>query len=151
RARDSRTGSTSPRSGDPRPAQGPCAVQSQCWKRHTHCTVGFVMEHAPSGAAGICIADYWLHEQLPARPTQVAYRATHRVLPRTARVAILKPENVGVRHAEIQLMREACVVETLHHGGVPRVYECGVIDRRPWVATEQILGISIEEAAARRP
>jgi serine/threonine protein kinase len=109
------------------------------------------MEHAPLGAAGVCIADYWLHEQLPARATEVAYRATHRVLPRAARVAILKPENVGVRHAEIQLMREACVVETLHHPGVPRVYECGVLDRRPWVATEQILGTSLEAVAARRP
>lgn len=109
------------------------------------------MLHASSGVPGIRIADYLLHEQLPARATEVAYRATHRVLPRTARVAILKPEHVGVRHAEIQLMREACVVETLHHAGVPRVYECGVIDRRPWVATEQITGASIEQAAARRP
>jgi serine/threonine protein kinase len=73
------------------------------------------------------------------------------VLPRAARVAILKPEHVGVRHAEIQLMREACVVETLHHAGVPRVYECGTLDRRPWVASEQITGTSIEEAAAERP
>ena len=109
------------------------------------------MIHASSGAAGIRIADYWLHEQLPARTTEVAYRATHRVLPRAARVAILKPEHVGVRPAEIQLMREACVVETLHHAGVPRVYECGTLDRRPWVATEQIAGTSIEQAAARRP
>ncbi|HEX3483054.1 MAG TPA: protein kinase [Kofleriaceae bacterium] len=73
------------------------------------------------------------------------------MLPRTARVAILKPEHAGIRHAEIQLMREACVVETLQHAGVPRVYECGVLDRRPWVATEQILGTSIENAAAQRP
>jgi serine/threonine protein kinase len=109
------------------------------------------MNHAPSGVPGSRIADYWLHEPLPARRTEVAYRATHRVLPRAARVAILKPEHVGVRPAEIQLMREACVVETLHHAGVPRVYECGVLDRRPWVATEQITGTSIEEAAARRP
>ncbi len=109
------------------------------------------MLHASSGGPGLRIADYWLHEPLPARDTEVAYRATHCVLPRVARVAILKPEHVGVRDAEIQLMREACVVETLHHPGVPRVYECGVIDRRPWVATEQITGTPLEQAAARRP
>jgi len=109
------------------------------------------MNHALSGVPGVRIADYLLHEPLPARDTEVAYRATHRVLPRSARVAILKPEHVGVRHAEIRLMREGCVVETLHHAGVPRVYECGVLDRRPWVASEQITGASIEEAAARRP
>ncbi|HEX8114819.1 MAG TPA: protein kinase, partial [Kofleriaceae bacterium] len=109
------------------------------------------MVHAPSGVPGVRIADYWLHDELPARSTEVAYRATHRVLPRSARIAILKSEHVGVRHAEIQLMREACVVETLHHAGVPRVYECGVLDRRPWVASEQIAGTSIEEVAAKRP
>jgi eukaryotic-like serine/threonine-protein kinase len=109
------------------------------------------MEHASSGVPGVRIADYWLHDELPARSTEIAYRATHRVLPRAARIAILKLEHVGVRHAEIQLMREACVVETLHHAGVPRVYECGVLDRRPWVASEQITGTSIEDAAARRP
>jgi serine/threonine-protein kinase len=109
------------------------------------------MLHASPGASGVRIADYWLHEELPARITEVAYRATHRVLPRSARLAILKPEHAGARPAEVQLMREACVVETLHHAGVPRVYECGVLDRRPWVASEQITGASIEESAARRP
>jgi serine/threonine protein kinase len=108
------------------------------------------MNHA-SGVLGLRVGDYLLHESLPARDTEVAYRATHRMLPRSARVAILRPEHVGVRHAEIQLMREGCVVETLHHAGVPRVYECGVLDRRPWVASEQITGVTIEAAAARRP
>ncbi|HEX7843752.1 MAG TPA: protein kinase [Kofleriaceae bacterium] len=108
------------------------------------------MNHA-SGTSGARIADYWLHEELPARSTEIAYRATHRMLPRRARVAILSSAFVGVRLAEVQLMREACVLETLHHPGVPRVFECGVLDRRPWVAGEHITGTSIEEAAAERP
>src|SRR3954468_10146796 len=145
------TGSTYPRSEDPRPGRCSRAVLSQCCRRHTDCTVGLVMQHAPSGVPGVRIADYWLHDELPARNTEIAYRATHRVLPRAARIAILNPEHAGVRHAEIQLMREACVVETLHHAGVPRIYECSVLDRRPWVASEQITGTSIEDAAARRP
>lgn len=104
-----------------------------------------------SGSSGARIADYWLHEEVPARSTEVAYRATHRMLPRCARVAIVNPAFLGFRHAEVQLMREACVLETLHHSGVPRVFECGVFDRRPWVASEHIAGTSIEEAAAERP
>ena len=83
------------------------------------------MTHA-SGTAGARIADYWLHEELPARSTEIAYRATHRVLPRRARLAIVSPACVGGRSAEVQLMREACVLETLHHPGMPRVFECGV-------------------------
>lgn len=108
------------------------------------------MTHA-SGASGARIADYLLHEELPARTMEIAYRATHRVLPRAARMTILHPHFVGFRTAEVQLMREACVLETLHHAGVPRVFECGVHDRRPWVATEHVGGTSIEQAAAERP
>ena len=108
------------------------------------------MIHA-TGTPGVRIADYWLHEVVASRSTEIAYRATHRVLPRTARVAVLAPAVLGFRHAEVQLMREACVLEILHHAGVPRVYECGVHDRRPWVASEHIAGTSIEIAAARRP
>jgi eukaryotic-like serine/threonine-protein kinase len=102
-------------------------------------------------APGARISDYLIECELPARNTELAYRATHRVLPRCARVVILNPGFVGVRPVELQLMREACILEALHHPGVPRVYECGVLERRPWVAMEHIEGTSIEQAAAERP
>jgi serine/threonine protein kinase len=102
-------------------------------------------------ASGARIGEYWLEDEVPTRSTEMAYRTTHRVLPRCARVAILNPAFVGVRLAEVQLMREACILESLRHAGVPRVFECGVLDRRPWIATEFIDGVSIERAAADRP
>lgn len=102
-------------------------------------------------ASGARISDYLIERGLPARNTEVAYRATHRVLPRCARVVILNPVFVGVRPVELQLMREACILEAMHHPGVPRVYECGMLDRRPWVAMEHIEGTTIEQAAAERP
>jgi eukaryotic-like serine/threonine-protein kinase len=102
-------------------------------------------------APGARISDYLIECELPARNTEVAYRATHRVLPRCARVVILNPAFIGVRPAELHLMREACILEALHHPGVPRVYECGVLERRPWVAMEHVEGTSIEQAAAERP
>src|SRR6185295_14261025 len=101
--------------------------------------------------SGAQIAEYLLEEEVIARSTEVAYRTKHRILPRCARVAILSPAFVGVRLAEVQLMREACILEALHHTGVPRAFECGLLDRRPWIATEYIEGISIEQAAAERP
>ena len=102
-------------------------------------------------ASGGRIAEYLIDGEVTARSTEVAYRTTHRVLPRCARVAILNPAFIGVRLAEVQLMREACILEALHHTGVPRAFECGVFERRPWVATEYIEGMSIAEAAAERP
>jgi serine/threonine protein kinase len=105
------------------------------------------MKNAPGGR----IAEYLIDGELTSRSTEVAYRTTHRVLPRCARVAILNPAFVGVRLAEVQLTREACILEWLQHTGVPRAFECGVFERRPWVATEYIDGTSIEQAAAERP
>jgi serine/threonine protein kinase len=102
-------------------------------------------------SVGVRIGDYWIDDELAARDGELVYRATHRVLPRTARVAILRPELIGQRPAEVSLMREACILEAMHHSGVPRVFECGVAERRPWIATEFIDGITIERAAAERP
>ncbi|HEX4416469.1 MAG TPA: protein kinase [Kofleriaceae bacterium] len=104
-----------------------------------------------TNALGARIGEYLLERELPARTTEVAYRATHRLLPRAARLAILKPAFVGARIAEIQLMREACVLEALHHTGAPRAFEYGTIDDRPWIATELVDGTSIEHAAAQHP
>jgi serine/threonine protein kinase len=117
------------------------------WPRHVRCSTSDVMRDA----AGARISDYLIERGLPARNTEVAYKATHRVLPRCARVVILNPAFVGVRPVELQLMREACTLEALHHPGVPRVYECGMLDRRPWVAMEHIEGTTIDQAAAERP
>jgi serine/threonine protein kinase len=102
-------------------------------------------------ASGARIGEYLIDGEVASRSTEVAYRTTHRMLPRCARVAILNPAFAGVRLAEVQLMREACVLESLHHTGVPRAFECGVFERRPWIATEYIDGVSIEQAAAERP
>lgn len=104
-----------------------------------------------TNSVGVRIGDYWIDDELAARSGEVVFRATHGVLPRSARVAILAPALIGHRAAEVQLMREACILEALHHSGVPRVYECGVFERRPWIATEFIEGVTIERAAAERP
>lgn len=104
-----------------------------------------------SNALGARIGEYCLESELSARSTEVAYRSSHRVLPRAARVAILSPAFVGVRLAEVQLMREACILEAMHHSGVPRVFECGTLDRRPWVATELVEGATVEQLSSERP
>src|SRR5512144_916388 len=95
-------------------------------------------------ASGARIGEYLIDGEVACRSTEIAYRTTHRVLPRSARVAILNPAFAGVRLAEVQLMREACILEALHHTGVPRAFECGMIERRPWIATEYIEGVSLE-------
>lgn len=97
---------------------------------------------------GARIGDYGIDGELPARSTEVAYRTTHRILPRCARIVVLRPEHAGDRDAERHLMQEACILELLRHAGAPRVFECGRLDQRPWVATEYVEGTSVEQLAA---
>ncbi|HEY5927141.1 MAG TPA: protein kinase [Kofleriaceae bacterium] len=79
----------------------------------------------------------------------VRYEATHVLLPR--RATIERVEASAPRSAAIRMMRHACILEALHHSGVPRVYECGRVDGLPWVAFERIDGAALEtELRSRR-
>ena len=82
-------------------------------------------------------------------PEAAAYRATHVVLPRRARVRVT---HGAVRDASVRVLREACLLEALAHPGVPRVFECGVLaDRRAWSAIEDPGGVSLAARLARGP
>ena len=63
------------------------------------------------------------------------YTATHVVLPRKAFIELLAPD--APRMVAVKLMRRACILEALHHPAVPRVFECGMLEGRPWIAIER--------------
>lgn len=62
----------------------------------------------------------------------VRFAATHVVLPRRAIIELLASD--APRTDAIKLMRRACILEALQHPAVPRVFECGRLDSRPWIA-----------------
>jgi serine/threonine protein kinase len=79
---------------------------------------------------------------------RVRYTGTHRVLPRRAVIEMLEigaPPNAAVR-----LLRQACILEALQHSSVPRVFECGRIDGRPWIAYEAREGARLDREMAAR-
>jgi serine/threonine protein kinase len=87
------------------------------------------------------IGNYALEHELTSDGPLALHVATHAVLPRRALLKIVQPHAVGLRPVSVQLMREGCILEALHHPGVPRVFECGMTaDRRPWLATELVPG-----------
>lgn len=94
---------------------------------------------------GTRIGDYVIESELSATTMQIAYAAAHVLLPRRARITI----SAASRDAAMPLMREACVLEALQHPGVPRVFECGVVGRRPWIATELVDGTTVADALER--
>ena len=78
----------------------------------------------------------------------VRYEATHIVLPRRAVIEILDPATP--RTFAVRMLRHACILEALHHPGIPRVFECGMLDGRPWVAYERIDGPTLESDLGSR-
>lgn len=84
------------------------------------------------------IGNYRLEHELAREPAVVVFRATHLVLPRRAVVKVLR--EAASAHA-IQTLREACLLAALHHPGVVRVFESGLLpDHRPWFAMEHVTG-----------
>ncbi|MCW5801506.1 MAG: serine/threonine protein kinase [Deltaproteobacteria bacterium] len=82
----------------------------------------------------------------------VLLRGTHLFLPRRAVVKVVNETVAGLQPFAVQLLREACILEALHHAGVPQVYESGLLpDRRPWFAAEPVAGETLGQRIGRGP
>lgn len=94
------------------------------------------------------IGDYELTRSLPITHAGILeFEATHVLLPRKAHLRLAR----GGHDAAAQLLiKEACVLEALRDPGVPRIYECGLREGRPWIAAELLEGPSLEEAIRGR-
>ncbi len=90
------------------------------------------------------IGEYRIERVLVRSSTYLEYEGEHLVLPRRALIKVMAG-NV----APLPVLREACILEALHHPGVVRVYESGILtDRRPWFARELVEGTSIAATLA---
>lgn len=95
------------------------------------------------------IGDYTIERDLADDETGVVYVATHVVLPRKAAIKIA---HSPAKQIAVAMLREACLLEALSHPGVPRVFECGILeDRRPWMAREFIEGETFASLLLRGP
>lgn len=74
------------------------------------------------------------------------YRARHALSGQVAAIKVLREEQVDQDHAIDRMMREAAILASVPHRGLPRFYECGLLpDRRPWIAMELVEGTSLAE------
>jgi len=92
--------------------------------------------------------NYRLDYELTRDATSIAFRATHRVMPRRALVKMMAEEVPATTagFVAVQILREACLAAALQHAGVPAIYESGLIAHRlPWFARELVVGPSLAE------
>ncbi len=96
---------------------------------------------------------YVIEGELATDTTGVSYRAVHQVLPRHAVIKVMHAASVyppAIKQPlAVHVLREACILEALHHPGVTRLYESGMLpDRRPWFARELVEGATAASVLA---
>ena len=102
-------------------------------------------------AIGARVGGYQLRRRLPGRGAGHLFEASHVVLPRRALVAVLPAVDELTRDLVHHGLRVACMVDSLDHPGIPRVFECGMLEgRRPWVAAELVEGRSLASVIEAR-
>jgi serine/threonine protein kinase len=78
------------------------------------------------------------------------YRAEHAFLPREVALKVLREDQIGQDRAVDRMMREAATLASITHGGIPRFFECGMLDDgRPWIAMELVAGVPLQARLSR--
>ena len=78
------------------------------------------------------------------------YRATHVLDDRVVALKVLREDQLGLDRAVDRMMREAAILASVSHPGIPKFYECGLLaDGRPWIAMELVEGISLQTRMQR--
>jgi eukaryotic-like serine/threonine-protein kinase len=69
------------------------------------------------------------------------YRARHELTARAVALKILREDQLAFDRSIDRMMREATILASVSHPGIPRFYECGMLDDgRPWIAMELVEG-----------
>ena len=69
------------------------------------------------------------------------YRARHALSGRIVALKVLREDQLSIDRSVDRMMREAAILASVAHRGIPKFFECGLLnDGRPWIAMELIEG-----------
>jgi serine/threonine protein kinase len=78
------------------------------------------------------------------------YRARHELTARSVALKILREDQLAFDRSIDRMMREATILASVSHYGIPRFYECGMLDDgRPWIAMELVEGVALSQRMQR--
>jgi eukaryotic-like serine/threonine-protein kinase len=79
------------------------------------------------------------------------YRAIHELDGHVVALKVLREDQLAFDRSIDRMMREASILASVTHPGVPRFHECGVLgDGRPWIAMELIEGVPLANKLQHR-
>ncbi|HEU4733968.1 MAG TPA: serine/threonine-protein kinase, partial [Kofleriaceae bacterium] len=78
------------------------------------------------------------------------YRARHELTARSVALKILREDQLACERSVDRVMREATILASGVHPGLPRFFECGLLDdNRPWIAMELVEGTALAHRMQR--
>lgn len=106
----------------------------------------------PSGPlpAGHLISAYRIEKLVGMGGMGWVYRARHEFTARCAALKILREDQLACDRSIDRMMREATILASVSHPGIPRFFECGMLDDgRPWIAMELVEGTALAQLMQR--
>jgi serine/threonine protein kinase len=103
-------------------------------------------------ATGQLVSAFRINEHIGTGGMGWVFRAEHVLEGHVVALKVLRADQLTQDRSIDRMMREATVLASVAHPGIPRFYECGVLpDRRPWIAMELVEGASLAGSIARGP
>ena len=112
------------------------------------------VKSAPDGSLpmGELVSAYKVDKVVGTGGMGWVYQASHTLSGRVVALKILREDQLTQDRAIDRMMREASILASVEHVGIPRFYECGLLDDgRPWIAMELIRGSSLACRMQRGP
>lgn len=105
-------------------------------------------EHRP----GDVIGAYRVESTIGSGGMGWVYRARHALSERVVALKVQRSDTQTNARARDRMLREAQILATLTHPGVPRFHEVGLLDDgRPWIAMELVEGMSLSTRLRKGP
>ncbi len=100
---------------------------------------------------GALVSAFRVEQQLGTGGMGSVFRARHLLDERVVALKVLRPDQLEQDCAIDRMMREAQILATVQHDGVPRLHECGLLgDGRPWIAMDLVEGTPLGVLLAER-
>jgi serine/threonine-protein kinase len=101
-------------------------------------------EDGPSIQPGDQISAYRIERLVGTGGMGWVYRARHALDHRVVAIKVLREDQLVLDRSVDRMMREASILASVSHPGLPKFFECGLLpDGRPWIAMELIAGRSL--------
>src|SRR5690349_20451151 len=104
----------------------------------------------PSIRPGDRVSSYRVERLVGTGGMGWVFRAIHALDGHVVALKVLREDQLGLDRAVDRMMREASILASVSHPGIPKFYECGLLaDGRPWIAMELVDGQSLHARMTR--